>query len=186
MKQLLDGVEADVEAASKKAAKRADIHAKRELARIGIKLSDSDSGVAKMVPRWRKENVARITGMVEDQLGKIERILEEGDGHYADTLAKEIQRQCENVSLSRAELIARDQVLTLNAQITRQRQLDVGITQFVWTTSQDERVRPEHEALEGRTFDWDDPDTDGEGVPGEAPLCRCTAYPIIPALDDDE
>lgn len=183
---MLGGVESDVEAASKKAAKRADIHAKRELSRLGIKLSDADSGVAKMVPLWRKENVARITGMVEDQLGKIERILEDGSGHYASTLAKEIQRQCEDVSDSRAELIARDQILTLNAQITRQRQLDVGIKQFVWTTSQDERVRPEHEALEGRTFDWDDPDTDGEGVPGEAPLCRCTAYPILPELSDDE
>lgn len=185
---MLGGVEADVEAASKKAAKRADIHAKRELARIGIKLSDADSGVAKMVPLWRKENVARITGMVEDQLGKIERILEDGDGHYASTLAKEIQRQCIDVSDSRAELIARDQVLSLNAQITTQRQLDVGITEFIWTTSGDERVRESHAELDGQKFSYDDPPVvDGEpALPGEPILCRCIPYPVLPELTDDE
>jgi SPP1 gp7 family putative phage head morphogenesis protein len=174
VKKMLGGVEADVEAASKKAAKRADIHAKRELSRLGIKLSDADSGVAKMVPLWRKENVARITGMVEDQLGKVERILEDGAGHYASTLAKEIQRQCEDVSDSRAELIARSQVLRLNGQITRQRQVDVGITEYIFTTSNDERVREEHAAVDGQRFSWDDgpdfghPGEDFQCLPGES------------------
>ena len=141
-----------------------------------------------MVANWRKENVARITGMAEDQLGKIERILEEGDGHYAETLAKEIKRQCIDVSDSRAELIARDQVLTLNAQITTQRQRDVGVEEFIWTTSGDERVRDSHQELDGQKFRYDDPPVvDGEpALPGEPILCRCIPYPVIPELSDDE
>ncbi len=175
------GIKKAVESATRIAAERTDRHSRREFARLGIKLSDADPGVARLLPKWRKDNVARVTGMLDDQLGKIERILEEGDGHYADTLAKEIRRQCEDVSDSRAELIARDQVLSLNAQITAQRQQDAGITEYVWTTSQDERVRPEHEALEGQTFSWDDPPD--EGHPGEAVMCRCVAFPIVPELD---
>jgi SPP1 gp7 family putative phage head morphogenesis protein len=184
----LGDVKRDVEAASKAAAKRADRHAKREMARIGIKLTDADPQVAKLVPAWRKTNVARITGMLEDQLDKIERILEEGDGHYAETLAEEIQRQCEGVSASRAEFIARDQILTLNSQITTARMKDAGIEEFYWTTSGDERVRDSHRELDGQLFRYDDPPiVDGErALPGEPPLCRCTAFPRIPELEDDD
>ncbi len=181
----LPGVKKAVESATRIAAERTDKHSRREFARLGIKLGDADPGIAKLVPQWRKENVARVTGMLEDQLGKIERILEEGDGHYADTLAKEIQRQCEDVSDSRATLIATDQALTLNAQITAQRQQDAGIEEYVWTTSNDERVRDEHEALEGEVFSWESGGDPTEGHPGEAVLCRCTAFPILPELTEE-
>lgn len=180
--EVIGGVKADVESSTRVAAKRTDRHSQSEFERLGIKLADTEPGIAKLVPAWRKENVARITGMVDDQLAKIERILEDGDGMRAETLAKEIRRQCVDVTDSRAELIARDQVLTLNAQITKERQTAVGIEQYVWTTSNDERVREEHQELEGKTFSWDDsPD---EGHPGEAVMCRCVAFPILPELDD--
>lgn len=176
-------LERDLDSATRLAARRADRHSMREFARLGIKLSDAAPAVAKVLPKWRKENVGRITGMLDDQLDKIERILEDGGGMRVETLAKEIRRQCIDVSDSRAEMIARDQVLTLNAQITQARQLDAGITEYVWTTSNDERVRPEHQELEGQTFSWEDPPTVGH--PGEDVLCRCVAFPVLPELDGE-
>lgn len=181
--RAISTVKKDVESATRLTADRADRHSKNEFARLGIKLADADPGVTKLVPEWRKENVGRITGMLDDQLGKIERVLEDGANHRVETLAKEIRRQCIDVSVSRAELIARDQVLTLNAQITKQRQTNAGVERYVWTTSNDERVREEHQELEGKTFSWDDPP--GPGHPGEDYQCRCVAFPVLPELDEE-
>ncbi len=86
-----------------------------------------------------------------------------------------------DVSKSRADLIARDQVLKLNGQITEERQTRAGVEQYVWTTAGDERVREEHAALEGQVIDWNSPPTVGH--PGEDYQCRCVAFPLIPEID---
>lgn len=186
--EAIGGVKKDVESSSRVAAERTNRHTRREALRIGIRLADAEPNIAKQVAGWRKENVARITGMVDDQLGKIERILDEGEGRRVESLAKDIRRQCEDVSASRAELIARDQVLTLHSQITTARMKDAGVEKFIWTTSGDERVRESHEELDGQTFSYDDPpDVDGEAaLPGEPVLCRCVAYPVLPELGDED
>jgi SPP1 gp7 family putative phage head morphogenesis protein len=86
------------------------------------------------------------------------------------------------VSRSRAKLIARDQTAKLNSRITERRQRELGVTRYVWSTSGDERVRPEHQRLDGKTRRWDDPHPT-EGHPGWAVQCRCTAAPV---LDDED
>ena len=73
-----------------------------------------------------------------------------------EEVAKSI-RDMGDVTRSRAELIARDQVLKLNAEVTQRRHEAAGITEFVWSTSRDERVRPDHKALEGKRYRYDDP-----------------------------
>ena len=80
-----------------------------------------------------------------------------------------------NVSESRAELIARDQTMKTNAAISRAGHEDAGYTQYIWSTSMDERVRPEHSALEGQVFSYSDPPD--EGNPGDPVNCRCVALP---------
>ena len=76
-----------------------------------------------------------------------------------------------------AALIARDQIATLNGQLNRSRQTAAGITEFVWETMRDDRVRETHEELQGERFTW----TDGwDGVfPGEPINCRCWARAIV-------
>jgi SPP1 gp7 family putative phage head morphogenesis protein len=88
-------------------------------------------------------------------------------------------------SARRANLIARDQVLKLNGQLTQTRQVNAGIEEYIWTTSGDERVRDEHKDKEGQTFSWNDPPPD-TGHPAEDYQCRCTAFPIIPELQDEQ
>jgi SPP1 gp7 family putative phage head morphogenesis protein len=88
------------------------------------------------------------------------------------------------VSVSRAELIARDQTLKTYAGVAEAQQKEAGVTQYVWSTSQDERVRENHQALEGQPFDWSNPPPAGNNgeplAPGEDYQCRCVAIAIIP------
>jgi SPP1 gp7 family putative phage head morphogenesis protein len=78
---------------------------------------------------------------------------------------------------NRARLIARDQVGKLYGQINAARQQAIGVTHFVWQTSNDERVRDEHEERNGKTYSYANP-PDGE-LPGQPIQCRCVANPIL-------
>jgi SPP1 gp7 family putative phage head morphogenesis protein len=48
-------------------------------------------------------------------------------------------------------------------------------THYIWRTLQDEKVRPEHAANNGKIFAWDTPPETGH--PGEDFGCRCWAEP---------
>ena len=60
------------------------------------------------------------------------------------------------------------------------RQKEIGVTEDVWRTAGDERVRETHAANDGETFKWSD-DTPGpaDGRPGEEINCRCYAEPVL-------
>lgn len=97
---------------------------------------------------------------------------------------------------SRAELIARDQISKLNAELTQERQEQVGIETYIWRTVGDERVRDSHDAMNGLLCRWDDSsvysDDNGEtwqarssiggyeGHVGTDYQCRCYGEPVIP------
>src|SRR3989344_42655 len=77
----------------------------------------------------------------------------------------------------RAKLIAQDQIAKHAASLNQIRQQEAGIDKYEWSTSLDKRVRPLHQAREGKVFNWSDPPPDGH--PGQPVRCRCTAIPII-------
>jgi SPP1 gp7 family putative phage head morphogenesis protein len=164
----------------------------RELKRsLGINLREADPSLAPIIDRFRERNVTRIRSIPGQALVEVTRLLEsaEAQGMRVERLAELIAERFE-VAASRAELIARDQVLTLNAQLVRARAESVGITEYFWTTSNDERVRAGHALLDGKRFRFNDPpivdpETGERGNPGDPINCRCTAYPIIPEFEDD-
>lgn len=168
-------------------AKRVERHTASEARRLGIPLADSDPKLGKIISGWRKDTVARFKGTTTEQLAKVDKILREGVTMRPETLAKRISEQVEDIPQSRAEFVARDSVLTLNSQITTQRHKDAGIEKFIWTTSNDERVRDSHEEIDGEVFSYDEPPiVDGEpALPGEPYLCRCVAMPVLPELEDE-
>ena len=133
----------------------------------------------------RDANVALITRMADEQLAQVRRLVNEAgtSGMRAATLAKRLQERLA-IGERRAALIARDQTLKINGQLTQIRQRDAGVERYVWSTSQDERVREMHAELEGQTFSWDDPPVTNEqgdtNHPGEDYQCRCIAIPVIP------
>ena len=134
-----------------------------------------------------KQNVSLIRSIPSDSLNEIEHML------YRDAqrklspqeMKKKIIERFE-VAESRAELIAIDQVLKFNGSLTELRQRGIGVKQFVWRSSEDQRVRPLHQALNGNTYSWDDlpvSGTNGERLPPGMPIrCRCYAEPVLDDL----
>lgn len=154
---------------------------------VGISIQSADRGVGVLVDGFRATNVDKITSLVGKQLVEITQILEQSTitGLRVEQLRDQIQARFK-VTKSKAALLARDQTLTLNAQIARQRQTNLGIEEYIWTTSGDGKVRETHADLDGTKHRWDTPpvisDDDRTGHPGEDHQCRCTAFPVLPEL----
>lgn len=81
---------------------------------------------------------------------------------------------------SRAKVIARDQTAKFNSDLNRFRHVQAGITEYIWRTSRDERVRPLHQRLNGATYEYGKPTGAEEGLPpGQPIMCRCIAQAIV-------
>lgn len=147
------------------------------------------------VPFLDRSSRPRVEGFVHQNVQLIQsvptRLLDEveyqvlnavGKDERAETLADSLEDRFE-VSESRAELIARDQVGKLFGQLNQDRQEGLGLTAYVWRTAMDESVRPEHADREGQSFEWGDPPEDGN--PGEPIGCRCYGEPDVQEILDE-
>jgi SPP1 gp7 family putative phage head morphogenesis protein len=124
------------------------------------------------------KSVSLIKGMNDDLAKRVEfTILDAAQKGQSTTTLSERLRKEMGISRDRARLIARDQVSSLNAALTKVRQKQVGLDQYIWQTAQDERVRHAHRLRQGKTFSWDDPPEDGH--PGEPINCRCVAIGLV-------
>jgi SPP1 gp7 family putative phage head morphogenesis protein len=126
-------------------------------------------------------NAALIRDIAQETVEKIAQKTTQsvlaGQGHQF--LKREL-REVFAVSDSRAKLIARDQTAKLNSDLNRFRQKQAGVDKYVWRTSMDERVRPRHKALEGRTYEWGEPTGAEDGLPPGQPVqCRCVAQGVV-------
>lgn len=144
------------------------------------------------IRRWIAENVLLIKSIPNETLGDMREIILSSylKGNSIRDIQKAIQ-ETYDVSKRRAQLLARDQVATLNAQLTKAQQTDAGCSKYRWSTSKDSRVRDCHKALDGKTFSWNDPPemwyetkqgrvyTGRKCHPGEDFMCRCCAIPIF-------
>lgn len=143
--------------------------------------------------RWVDENVLKIKSIPNDSLGTMREIVLSGfqKGRTITDISKEIQAEYK-VSKEKALMLARDQIGTLNSQISKLQQQDAGCTKYRWKTVHDSRVRDCHQSFDGKIFSWDDPPeiwykTKTRGIvhtgrrchPGEDYCCRCAAIPVF-------
>lgn len=139
--------------------------------------------LAKSVEVFTRENVALIKSVPAQFFSELEKSLskEIADGARWEELAAIVEERY-SVSESRAELIARDQVGKFNGDLARVRQTELGVSRFIWRTMGDERVREDHQAYNGNSYEWSEAP---EGGPGEPIQCRCYSEPdIASALGD--
>lgn len=176
-------------------ANRIDRSNARDFAKmVPLSFRKTSPSTGLLLDGYRRDNLARITSLGATEIEDLRDLLEEAELHpggmRVEDLAKKISERLD-VTKSKATMLARDQTMKLGGQLTRLRQTQAGIDRFEWSTSGDERVRPEHEELDGEEFAWSDPPDAGDGpaIPGDDPCCRCVAIPVLPddeASDDED
>lgn len=158
---------------------------------IGVNVALPGTDMSANIDAWAEENTALITNLTQSYLSKITTAVNSGfrDGLSWRDISKNIRAET-GVAKRRADLIARDQVATMNMQVTKQRAEDLEIKQFVWRTMEDQRVRgnpsgrypkanPSHYARNGKTYNWSDGAGARDTFPGSAINCRCYAANVI-------
>lgn len=152
-------------------------------AALGIDITTRDRRLPVMIDQFAHQNITLIQSLAADQISAMEKLVANAfvKGIRAEDIQDEIAKRLD-IGERHAGLIARDQIGTLNSQITTARHTELGIRRFTWQTMGDDNVRPEHEELDGQDFDYDDPPD--EGMPGEPIACRCTAQPTYADILD--
>lgn len=128
-----------------------------------------------------QRNVSLIKSLADDAVNRVEQAVFNASvqGRSSRQLRVDLQEQF-GMTQKRANLIARDQLAKINSDLTRIRQEQVGIKKYVWSTSQDERVRPRHQELDGKEYKWGEPTgAEGGASPGQPIQCRCLALAVI-------
>lgn len=156
----------------------------------GINLGEvvTAEGLEDFVTLSINKNVGLIKSLPEQYLSQIETIVNNGvvSGARFSTIQKEIiSKTGANSKLAnRIKTIARNEVQTINSQITLRRSEALGIKKGIYRTSEDERVRKCHAELNGVEFEikkgaWSK--TCGKFIqPGITDInCRCSYSPII-------
>jgi len=133
---------------------------------------------------FSSQNAQLIRSLPEQELDQVAQIIERGlqEGSRFHSMTQSIQERF-GITRRRAKLIARDQTSKLNASLTKLRQQELGVEEYVWQTAGDERVRATHRAHDGKKFRWDNPPKN-TGHPGTDVNCRCVAVPVLEGLLD--
>lgn len=187
-KRMLAGVELE----AWRATKRINVQNKNEFQRLlAVDPFKDEPWLRPLSSDWVQENISRVRTVAEKSLGQLEatilRMVRGGES------IKAIRGELEAVfglTKREAKRLARDQVNKFNGQLTQERQTRVGVTEYVWHTAEDQRVRPDHGRLDGETFKWKKPPVTvssgkraGErNHPGGDIQCRCWAEPVLGRL----
>ena len=87
------------------------------------------------------------------------------------------------VSTKKAKFLAKQEISLLTSKYKQVKYESVGVSKYKWSIS-NVRTRPDHKALNGKIFSFDDPPisntlTGAKNNPGEDFGCNCIAIPII-------
>ena len=149
---------------------------------LGINPIIEDAFLDAQVTAFVERNVALIKNIPDQSLARVETVIRTQieRGASAKEITALVQKEL-GIAKNRAKLIARDQTNKFMGKITELRQQSLGITEYTWSTSRDERVRELHRTKDGDTFSWDKPPAD-TGHPGTEIQCRCVAIPVLEEL----
>ncbi len=158
-------------------ANRASL-AKELKAGLGLDVPINDARASLLTKHFISENVQLIGSIPEDLHQDVANLTMRAFSKRMspETFAAELQKLAD-ITEGRARAIARDQMGTLNGQLTEARHRELGITDYFWMTRRDPRVRPVHRAREGRKFSYDNAPQGGH--PGIDFGCRCVSKPDL-------
>lgn len=168
---------------------------------LGIDIFLEEPWLKNQLELFANQNSQLIKNMTDNEMERVSGIVQRGlqEGSSYSSITENIEKSF-GITRRHAKLIARDQTSKLNGSLTKLRQQEVGITQYRWLTSGDERVRQTHRVLDGKVCRWDDPTVyldestgkwekrskiGGTSVHTSQDVnCRCVPIPIIEGLFD--
>ncbi len=175
--------ESDVLAMAKLAGERVSIAQRAELAKqlkagLGVDVPISDTRVREMLINFSNQNAHLNTTIPTGQLDAVGNLTMRAitKRMTPDTYAEELLKIAD-VTEGKARQIARNEIGTMNGQLSEERNRELGIDAYYWMTRRDKHVRDTHKAREGVRFLWDRPPVGGH--PGIDFGCRCTAKPDL-------
>jgi SPP1 gp7 family putative phage head morphogenesis protein len=126
---------------------------------------------------------AELEGITDAMAQKLNRVLANGmvEGLGARDIAKQMVAEIDGITNQRALVLARTEVIHAHAEGQLDSFTDLGVAEVgveaEWSTAGDDRVCPECEDMEGKSF----PIEEAHGMIPLHPNCRCTWIPMIPA-----
>lgn len=126
-------------------------------------------------------NVSLIKNIPQDIIAKLQKAYGEG----VSFRGTEVEEYVKERLGKRAKLIIRTESAKLNSALTEVRSLKLGLRAYIWSTSEDRRVRASHKMMDGVLVFWG---TRLEldkmvGNAGNYPNCRCVPLSVF-ELDD--
>ncbi len=153
----------------------------------------SEQSRDRMADEYSENLKLDIQKFADDQIFTLREAVEENarEGYRFDKLIPKIKDRY-GVSVRKAKFLARNETSIFMSKYHEQRYGEAGITEYIWSTSHDARVRPalgthgsdNHRVLDGRTFRFSnppvvDPAKGRKANPGQDYNCRCVAIPIL-------
>jgi SPP1 gp7 family putative phage head morphogenesis protein len=148
-------------------------------------------GFAAELERIAARNAELIRSLpreVAERVTSRARVLHQEGARPAE-IERELRRFAGHLSESKIRLIARTELSRAETDLSRERSENIGLTHYQWQTSEDQRVRQSHRAMDGVLVSWSDPpapekligepSTLGHYHAGQAPNCRCLTLPLI-------
>jgi len=150
---------------------------------LGVSVFRDEPFLQPLAKNWVKTNTDLIKTLPTKFHPELEGIVRRGvtNGTSVKDLTKQIRDRYGNTEY-RAKLIAQDQINKGNADLTRYRLQQVGVTEYIWRSVQDNRVRPEHQEYNGNQYAFNKPPP--EGNPGQPVRCRCRAEAVWDDIND--
>ena len=116
----------------------------------------------------------------------------EYEGVRPDKITKEIMQEAKHLREYEARRIARTESAKASTALVQSRAEALNLDFYIWRTARDQRVRVQHNKMDGVICRWSDP-PDPESMAGEKSYgryhpggifnCRCIALPIIELED---
>lgn len=139
----------------------------------------------RLLEEWTENSVSLIKSIPENSLSEMRELVLQGyrNGKPTTAIVKDIQHIYKK-DKRHAQFVAQDQIAKLNSSITKFQQEDAGVSEYIWSTSGDGRVRKSHAVLDGKRFKWSEPPIVDKKSgrrchPGEDYRCRCVALPVF-------
>lgn len=102
-----------------------------------------------------RHNVSLIKDLPQDIALDMERVYKRGTAFRGTEFAKELAERLGK----RARVIIRTESAKITSTLTQLRMQKIGLNAYIWSTSEDSRVRSSHSILDGVLFFWNDPPT---------------------------